>query len=114
MILFLREREFLFQKATFFRNIKDMARIFTEEGLKKLHAELEEVRQMSDGRPIADWAPWVGAIAGLENYTDAEAVRLFTTGMTPLESPLRPPMPEYRMSTEDAEAVVAYLGRFPA
>ena len=39
-----------------------------------LHAELEEVRQMSDGRPIADWAPWVGAIAGLENYPSATIV----------------------------------------
>jgi transcription elongation factor GreA len=41
MILFLREREFFFQKALFF-NIKGMARIFTEEGLKKLNMELEE------------------------------------------------------------------------
>ena len=39
-----------------------------------LHAELEEVRQMSDGRPIADWAPWVGAIAGLETYPSATIV----------------------------------------
>jgi len=39
-----------------------------------LHAELEEVRQMSDGRPIADWAPWVGAISGLETYPSATIV----------------------------------------
>lgn len=63
--------------------------------------------------PLPAWAPAAPSIAGLENYTDAEAVRLFTTGMTPLESPLRPPMPEYRMSTEDAEAVVAYLRSVP-
>jgi enoyl-CoA hydratase/carnithine racemase len=36
-----------------------------------LHAELGEVRQMSQGRPIADWAPWVAAIAGIENYPSA-------------------------------------------
>jgi enoyl-CoA hydratase/carnithine racemase len=32
------------------------------------HAELLEVREMSQGRPIADWAPWVEAIDALENY----------------------------------------------
>jgi enoyl-CoA hydratase/carnithine racemase len=36
-----------------------------------LHAELAEVRQMSQGRPIGDWAPWVGAIDGLEHYPSA-------------------------------------------
>ena len=42
--------------------------------LDVLHAELDEVREMSNGRPIADWAPWVGAIAGLENYPSATIV----------------------------------------
>jgi enoyl-CoA hydratase/carnithine racemase len=32
------------------------------------HAELIEVQQMSEGRPIADWAPWVEAIATLASY----------------------------------------------
>ena len=31
-------------------------------------AELEEVRQMAEGRPIKDWAPWVSAIAALDQY----------------------------------------------
>ena len=39
-----------------------------------LHAELAEVLEMSDGRPIADWAPWVGAISGLERYPSATIV----------------------------------------
>jgi enoyl-CoA hydratase len=39
-----------------------------------LHAELAEVRQMGEGRPIADWAPWVGAIDGLERYPSATVV----------------------------------------
>lgn len=63
--------------------------------------------------PMPAWAPAAPAIAGLENYSDEEAVRLLTTGKTPLDSPLRPPMPEYRMSAEDAEAVVAYLRAVP-
>lgn len=39
-----------------------------------LHAELTEVKQMGEGRPIADWAPWVGAILGLEQYPGATIV----------------------------------------
>jgi enoyl-CoA hydratase/carnithine racemase len=39
-----------------------------------LHAELAEVRQMADGRPIADWAPWVRAIDLVERYPSATLV----------------------------------------
>lgn len=39
-----------------------------------LHAELGEVRQMSEGRPIADWAPWLAAISGIEGYPSASVV----------------------------------------
>lgn len=42
--------------------------------LDVLHAELSEVREMADGRPIADWAPWLAAIQGVENYTNAVIV----------------------------------------
>lgn len=41
-----------------------------------LHAELAEVRQMSEGRPIADWAPWLAAINGLESYPNATIVAI--------------------------------------
>ena len=39
-----------------------------------VHAELEEVLQMSDGRPIADWAPWLAAINSIEQYPGAVVV----------------------------------------
>ncbi|MEN9504313.1 MAG: hypothetical protein RI958_239 [Actinomycetota bacterium] len=39
-----------------------------------LHAELAEVREMGEGRPIADWAPWLAAINGLESYPNATIV----------------------------------------
>lgn len=39
-----------------------------------LHAELGEVREMSEGRPIADWAPWLAAIANIEQYPSASIV----------------------------------------
>lgn len=32
------------------------------------HAELLEVQEMSAGRPISDWAPWVEAIAAVAGY----------------------------------------------
>lgn len=32
------------------------------------HAELLEVRQMAEGRPIADWAPWVDVINAIDRY----------------------------------------------
>lgn len=39
-----------------------------------LHAELAEVREMSEGRPIGDWAPWLAAINGIESYPNATIV----------------------------------------
>ncbi len=39
-----------------------------------LHAELTEVQQMGAGRPIADWAPWLAAITGVEGYPSATIV----------------------------------------
>ena len=39
-----------------------------------LHAELGEVRQMAEGRPIGDWAPWLAAITGIEGYPSASIV----------------------------------------
>jgi len=41
-----------------------------------LHAELGEVRQMAQGRPIADWAPWLAAITGIEQYPSASVVAI--------------------------------------
>jgi enoyl-CoA hydratase/carnithine racemase len=39
-----------------------------------LHAELLEVLEMSAGRPIGDWQPWLAAITGLERYPSATIV----------------------------------------
>lgn len=59
--------------------------------------------------------PWAGTappIAGLEGWTDAQAVRFFTTGVDKDGKPPRPPMPPYRFSKSDAADVVAYLRSF--
>jgi mono/diheme cytochrome c family protein len=63
--------------------------------------------------PMPAWAPAAPALAGLETFTDKEAVRFLSTGLTQTDDHARPPMPEYRMSEEDARAVVAYLRSLP-
>ena len=63
--------------------------------------------------PMPAWAPAAPTIAGLETFTDEEAVRFLSTGLTQTDDHARPPMPEYRMSEDDAKAVVAYLRSLP-
>ena len=56
-----------------------------------------------------NWAVKAPAIAGLIGYTKNEGVRLLTAGVTRDGRVPNPPMPPFRMSAQDAEAVVAYL-----
>ncbi len=62
---------------------------------------------------IPNWAGYGPPIAGFgskgSGWTEEMAVRLLETGVGPNGKPLRPPMPLYQMSREDATAVVAYL-----
>jgi hypothetical protein len=59
--------------------------------------------------PESRWAFRAPRLAGLPGYTKADGVRLLTKGVAPSgRSPL-PPMPPFRMSKDDAEAVVEYL-----
>lgn len=57
----------------------------------------------------ADWAKIEPRIAGSPPGTDAEFVTLLTTGMTRFHRPPKEPMPQFHMTREDAEAVLAYL-----
>lgn len=59
--------------------------------------------------PISDWPLRAPRLAGQPSGTDAEVVTLLTTGIWKDGKPLRAPMPQFRMTKEDAEAVVAYL-----
>lgn len=59
--------------------------------------------------PDAGWPLKAPRIAGSPAASDEEIVRLLTTGIWKSGTYLRPPMPQFRMSKEDAEAVVAYL-----
>jgi Cytochrome c len=58
----------------------------------------------------ADWPLIVPRIAGLPGYSDAEALRLLTEGaMKRIGGQARAPMPRFRMTTEDAADVIAFL-----
>ncbi len=55
------------------------------------------------------WAAVAPPITGAKVYTEEHLTTLLTTGARPDGSHPRPPMPPYRMTQEDAAAVVAYL-----
>jgi mono/diheme cytochrome c family protein len=59
--------------------------------------------------PVNDWPLKAPRLAGSPAASDEELVRLLTTGIWKTGTNLRPPMPQFRMSREDADAVVAYL-----
>lgn len=56
-----------------------------------------------------EWAVRAPHVAGLPGYTEAQAVRLLTTGIAASGGVPRPPMPPFRMVEEDARAVARYL-----
>ena len=59
------------------------------------------------------WALRAPAIAGLPGYTEEEAIRLLTEGVTRDGRTPNPPMPPFRLNQADAEAVVAFLKSLP-
>ena len=59
--------------------------------------------------PNERWAFQAPVIAGLPGYTPSAAIYLLTNGTRESGQKPRSPMPEYRMSPQDAAAVVAYL-----
>ena len=64
---------------------------------------------LNPAQPTANWPLQAPRIAGDPPGTDAEMIKLLTTGVWRDGNPLRPPMPQFRMSVQDAQAVVAYL-----
>jgi mono/diheme cytochrome c family protein len=64
--------------------------------------------------PVPIWAALAPGIAGLPRWSDADAVALLTTGESTKGIRVRPPMPAYRLTRQDAEAVVSYLRSLPA
>lgn len=63
--------------------------------------------------PVPGWVAVAPPIAGLEGWTESEAVHFLMTGIDRSNKHPGPPMPSYRLSRHDAEAVVAYLKSLP-
>lgn len=60
------------------------------------------------------WAPTTPALAGLpKGYTEAQLVSFLQDGLRPDGSRPLPPMPEFRLNKEDAEAMAAYMASLP-
>lgn len=55
------------------------------------------------------WALVEPRLAGRPPGTDADFIKLLTTGISRTGAPPNPPMPPFRMTRPDAEAVLAYL-----
>ncbi len=65
------------------------------------------------GVPIP-WAPHAPQIAGgREGWTDAQFSTFLQTGVRPNGSHATPPMPQFRLNADDANAVVAYIKTLP-
>lgn len=59
--------------------------------------------------PAPNWALRAPRIAGTPPGTNEDFIRLMTTGIARTGKPPNPPMPDFRMTRADAEAVLAYL-----
>jgi mono/diheme cytochrome c family protein len=68
---------------------------------------------LKSAEPAEDWPLKAPRIAGIPPGTDADMIKLLTTGIWNDGKPLRPPMPQFRMTEPDAQAVVAYLKTLP-
>lgn len=61
-----------------------------------------------------DWANRAPRNKGLPAYSDEQALRLLTQGAIGRDGmQLRPPMPRFRMTTQDAADVIAFLRSLP-
>ena len=82
-----------------------------DENGNLIHTELFRGAIMPIKSPFSgqDWAVRAPNIAGLTGFTDEQTVTLLTRGQAVGRKKPLPPMPSFRMTREDAEAVLAYL-----
>jgi Cytochrome c len=55
------------------------------------------------------WGSYAPPIAGLPSMNEQEGIAFLTTGKRPNGTLCNPPMPQYRLDSQDAAAVVVYL-----
>jgi len=65
--------------------------------------------QLMQTYPTPTWATREPRIAGAPPGTDEQFITLLTTGISRTGQPPNLPMPPFRMTRQDAEAVLAYL-----
>jgi mono/diheme cytochrome c family protein len=65
--------------------------------------------QLKQTYPTPTWATREPRIAGAPPGTDEQFITLLTTGISRTGMPPALPMPPFRMTRQDAEAVLAYL-----
>lgn len=65
--------------------------------------------QLRPAYPAPTWTLTEPRIGGGPPGTDADFIKLLTTGIARTGRPPNPPMPPFRMTRADAEAVLAYL-----
>ena len=65
--------------------------------------------QLMQTYPTPTWATREPRIAGAPPGTDEQFITLMTTGISRTGAPPNLPMPPFRMTRQDAEAVLAYL-----
>jgi len=59
--------------------------------------------------PGSPWAVQAPNLRGLLGFSDAAIFRLLGEGIAHTGAPPQPPMPPFRMSRDDAAAIIAYL-----
>ena len=65
--------------------------------------------QLRPAYPAPSWTQVEPRIGGGPPGTDADFIKLLTTGIARTGFPPNPPMPPFRMTQADAQAVLAYL-----
>jgi len=69
--------------------------------------------QLTQTYPTPTWATREPRIARTPPGTDEQFITLMTTGISRTGAPPNLPMPPFRMTRQDAEAVLAYLKSLP-
>jgi len=69
--------------------------------------------QLMQTYPTPTWAEREPRIARTPPGTDEQFITLLTTGISRTGAPPKLPMPPFRMTRQDAEAVLAYLKSLP-
>jgi len=64
-------------------------------------------------RPMPNWGEYAPALAGLSEFSDAQAKLVLEMGEGAGGTAIEPPMHTYHMNDSDAQAVIAYLRSLP-